>query len=66
MKILMAFFQAEEARYIEYLRHIGMPSDSINKLSRMFQDIKISNDLNEDLKKQLNNDMMNIKVMIYS
>ena len=40
-----------------------MPSDSINKLSRMFQDIKISNDLNEDLKKHLNNDMMNIKVI---
>ena len=41
-----------------------MPSDSINKLSRMFQDIKISNDLNEDLKKHLKNDMMNIKVLI--
>lgn len=26
---------------VEWLREVGMPADFINKLSRMFQDIKV-------------------------
>ena len=29
---------------------VGMPADYINKLARMFQDIKLSEDLNQDFK----------------
>lgn len=29
---------------------VGMPADYINKLARMFQDIKVSNDLNQGFK----------------
>lgn len=29
-----------------------MPADYINKLARMFQDIKVSNDLNQGFKKE--------------
>ena len=31
---------------------VGMPADFINKLSRMFQDIKVSEDLNNQFKEQ--------------
>ena len=34
------------------LREIGMPADYVHKLTRMFQDIKISEDLNQQFKKQ--------------
>jgi len=34
------------------LREVGMPADFINKLSRMFQDIKVSEDLNNQFKEQ--------------
>ena len=32
---------------VEWLREVGMPADYVNKLARMFQDIKISEDLNQ-------------------
>ena len=32
-----------------------MPADYINKLARMFQDIKVSNDLNQGFKKEYKN-----------
>lgn len=32
-----------------------MPADYINKLARMFQDIKVSNDLNQDFKTEYKN-----------
>lgn len=32
-----------------------MPADYINKLARMFQDIKVSNDLNQGFKKEYQN-----------
>ncbi|CAG0900872.1 unnamed protein product, partial [Darwinula stevensoni] len=32
------------------LREVGMPADFVNKLARMFQDIKVSEDLNQEFK----------------
>ena len=53
----------EEERYIGFLRQIGMPSDSINKLTRMFQDIKTSDELNSKMKKELDTgDVLNVKI----
>ena len=31
----------KEENMVEWLREVGMPADFINKLSRMFQDIKV-------------------------
>ena len=54
----------EEERYIGFLRQIGMPSDSINKLTRMFQDIKTSDELNSKMKKELDTgDVLNVKIL---
>ncbi|CAH8644528.1 unnamed protein product [Heterobilharzia americana] len=36
----------------ERLREVGMPAEQINKLGRMFQDIKISHDLNSEFKEK--------------
>lgn len=32
------------------LQEVGMPADYVNKLARMFQDIKVSEDLNQVFK----------------
>ena len=32
------------------LQDVGMPADFVNKLQRMFQDIKVSDDLNHEFK----------------
>ena len=40
----------KEENMVEWLREVGMPADFINKLSRMFQDIKVSDDLNNQFK----------------
>ena len=37
---------------INRLREVGMPADYVNKLARMFQDIKVSEDLNQQFKEQ--------------
>merc|ERR1719193_67662 len=42
----------KEENMVEWLREVGMPADFINKLSRMFQDIKVSEDLNNQFKEQ--------------
>lgn len=34
------------------LREVGMPADYVNKLARMFQDVKVSEDLNQQFKEQ--------------
>jgi cullin 5 len=34
------------------LREVGMPADFVNKLARMFQDIKVSEDLNSHFKEE--------------
>ena len=39
-----------------------MPSDSINKLTRMFQDIQTSDDMNKSMKEVLGTDLLNVKV----
>jgi len=36
--------------YFYRLREVGMPADYVNKLARMFQDIKVSEDLNQQFK----------------
>lgn len=33
-----------------YFQEVGMPADYVNKLARMFQDIKVSDDLNQEFK----------------
>ncbi|KAJ4922343.1 hypothetical protein JOQ06_022547, partial [Pogonophryne albipinna] len=39
-----------EENMVEWLREVGMPADYVNKLARMFQDIKVSEDLNQSFK----------------
>ena len=34
------------------LREVGMPADYVHKLARMFQDVKISEDLNQQFKEE--------------
>lgn len=43
----------KEENMVEWLREVGMPADFINKLSRMFQDMKVSEDLNAQFKNHL-------------
>ena len=40
----------KEENMVEWLRDVGMPAEYVNKLARMFQDIKVSEDLNMDFK----------------
>jgi len=35
--------------YVNY-QEVGMPADYVNKLARMFQDIKVGDDLNQGFK----------------
>lgn len=54
--------EEQEERLVESLRDIGMPADYVNKLTRMFQDIRISQELNQACRDELKKDMLNIKV----
>ena len=36
----------KEEMMVNWLREVGMPADFVNKLSRMFQDLKVSEDFN--------------------
>lgn len=57
----------KEENMVEWLREVGMPADYVNKLARMFQDIKVSQDLNQQFKEQCRAaiaDSINIKVLI--
>lgn len=57
----------KEENMVEWLREVGMPADYVNKLARMFQDIKVSQDLNQQFKEQCRAalaDSINIKVAI--
>ena len=36
----------KEEQMVNWLREVGMPADFVNKLSRMFQDLKVSEDFN--------------------
>ncbi|PAV67940.1 hypothetical protein WR25_01186 [Diploscapter pachys] len=65
--------QEKEEYMIDKLRENGMPSDLVNKLSRMLQDIEVNKDINSNFKKSLigrnNNktqsDLINLKVLNY-
>uniref|UniRef100_A0A8C2X1N3 Cullin-5 n=1 Tax=Cyclopterus lumpus TaxID=8103 RepID=A0A8C2X1N3_CYCLU len=59
-----------EENMVEWLREVGMPADYVNKLARMFQDIKVSEDLNQVFKEMhkhnrlaLPADSVNIKIL---
>uniref|UniRef100_A0A8C5DLW7 Cullin-5 n=1 Tax=Gouania willdenowi TaxID=441366 RepID=A0A8C5DLW7_GOUWI len=59
-----------EENMVEWLREVGMPADYVNKLARMFQDIKVSEDLNQVFKEMykhnrlaLQADSVNIKIL---
>ncbi|XP_052811601.1 cullin-5-like [Mya arenaria] len=59
----------KEENMVEWLREVGMPADYVNKLARMFQDIKVSEDLNVEFKDAHRNnneyiaDSINIKIL---
>lgn len=59
----------KEENMVEWLREVGMPADFVNKLARMFQDIKVSEDLNQQFKNYQKlvdghcNDTINIKIL---
>lgn len=49
---------------VEWLREVGMPADYVNKLARMFQDIKVSEDLNTQFRQSTTrHDAINIKIL---
>ena len=49
---------------VEWLREVGMPADYVNKLARMFQDIKVSKDLNAQFRASTTcHDAINIKIL---
>lgn len=58
-----------EESMVEWLRDIGMPVEFVNKLARMFQDIKVSEDLNQRFKENLHDiepstaESVNIKIL---
>lgn len=52
-----------EENMLEWLREVSMPADYVNKLARMFQDIKVSADLNAQFKATLHRDYINIKIL---
>lgn len=58
----------KEENMVEWLRDVGMPADYVNKLARMFQDVKVSEDLNQHFKDVHRNkgslaDSINIKIL---
>ncbi|PIK56997.1 putative cullin-5 [Apostichopus japonicus] len=59
----------KEENMVEWLREVGMPADYVNKLARMFQDIKVSEDLNSSFRDLHRNnqstvsDNINIKIL---
>lgn len=54
----------KEEDMVEWLREVGMPADYVNKLTRMFQDIKLSGDLNAQFRASTTrHDALNIKIL---
>lgn len=58
----------KEENMVEWLRDVGMPADYVNKLARMFQDVKVSEDLNQQFKDTHRHkgslaDSINIKIL---
>ena len=46
----------KEEMMVNWLREAGMPADFVNKLSRMFQDLKVSEDFNRAFREQAKED----------
>ncbi|XP_019847093.1 cullin-5 [Bactrocera dorsalis] len=54
----------KEEDIVEWLREAGMPADYVNRLGRMFQDIKLSEDLNTQFRSCTGrHDAINIKIL---
>ncbi|CAH1118782.1 unnamed protein product [Phaedon cochleariae] len=54
----------KEEDMVEWLREVGMPADYVNKLARMFQDVKVSEDLNGQFRvSTARHDAINIKIL---
>ncbi|KAH8243639.1 hypothetical protein KR032_009051, partial [Drosophila birchii] len=54
----------KEEDIVEWLREVGMPADYVNRLARMFQDIKVSEDLNTQFRTSISrHDAINIKIL---
>ncbi|ESO09577.1 hypothetical protein HELRODRAFT_97655 [Helobdella robusta] len=59
----------KEENMVDWLREVGVPADFVNKLQRMFQDIKVSEDLNQEFKEVHRDhneyiaDSINIKIL---
>ena len=56
----------KEENMVEWLREVGMPADYVNKLARMFQDVKVSEDLNTQFREQQRTphaDCVSIKIL---
>ncbi|XP_055843892.1 cullin-5 [Episyrphus balteatus] len=54
----------KEEDIVEWLREVGMPADYVNRLARMFQDIKVSEDLNTLFRMSTTrHDAINIKIL---
>lgn len=49
--------------YVFILQEVGMPADYVNKLARMFQDIKVSEDLNASFRELHRNNQSSISGM---
>ena len=47
---VMPFNPVYQRIHLNYFQDVGMPADFVNKLQRMFQDIKVSEDLNHEFK----------------
>lgn len=54
----------KEEDIVEWLREVGMPADYVNKLARMFQDIKVSEDINTLFRMAtIRHEAVNIKIL---
>uniref|UniRef100_A0A0X3P9L1 Cullin-5 n=2 Tax=Schistocephalus solidus TaxID=70667 RepID=A0A0X3P9L1_SCHSO len=47
-----------EEQMVERLREVGMPAELVNSLARMFQDIKVSQDLTAEFKEKIRNNQL--------
>ncbi|RNA29773.1 cullin-5 [Brachionus plicatilis] len=54
--------QEMEEQTVMMLKDIGMPPEYINKLSQMFKDIKVSEDINDKFKQVARNNLHNINL----
>lgn len=48
-----------------FIQEVGMPADYVNKLARMFQDIKVSEDLNQAFKEMHKNNKLALPGIVF-